>query len=62
MNIKNVGTYFNNYNIIIITTIQKLKNIYRNVFDDEPRIQWERRINYINLWDDKDYNINSLDV
>lgn len=59
MNIKNIGTHFNNYNIIIITTIQKLKNIYRGICDEEPRLQWERRINYINLW--KEYNVNLLD-
>lgn len=48
MNIKN-GSRKNKYEVIIITTVQKLENIYKNC-KDEPRAQWERRINYINLW------------
>lgn len=48
MNIKN-GEKINNYELIIITSVQPLEDIYRNL-DDEPRRQWERRINLINMF------------
>lgn len=49
LNIKN-GSKLNNYNLIIITSVQKLENIYMNV-SSEPRKQWERRINVINMYE-----------
>lgn len=45
MNIKG-GHIMNNYELIIITSIQKLENIYSNMAE-EPKKQWVRRI--INL-------------
>lgn len=39
----------NEYLCIIITSVQKLSKIYRNV-DDEPRLQWERRIEVIDMF------------
>ena len=47
MNIKG-GSVLNNYELIIITTVQKLERIYGNV-DGEPRQQWTRRINIIDM-------------
>ena len=47
MNIKN-GSVINNYEIIIITSILELKNIYENV-EYESKLQWERRIHEIRL-------------
>jgi len=42
MNIKG-GSCKNDYELIILTSVIPLKNIYKNV-PDEPRNQWERRI------------------
>lgn len=47
MNIKN-GQKVNDYELIIITSVQNIKNIYKNV-KDEPRKQWERRIIVIDM-------------
>lgn len=69
MNIKG-STVMNNYKLIIITSIQNPKFIYSNM-DDEPRKQWIRRINIIDLnIDDKntfdntsdDNDINDIDI
>lgn len=49
LNIKG-GSVKNEYKLIIITTIQKIKSIYKNMADDEPRKQWERRIEVINMY------------
>lgn len=43
MNVKG-GSVLNNYDTIIITSVEALDNIYANV-PDEPRRQWVRRIN-----------------
>lgn len=48
----------NDYELIIITSVQKLDEIYRNC-TGEPRKQWERRIEVINMFDD---NINENDI
>eukprot|EP00833_Pecoramyces_ruminatium_P004233 jgi/Orpsp1_1/1178265/evm.model.c7180000064620.1 len=48
MNIKG-DSMLNNYNCIIITSIQKLQRIYGNV-PDELRKQWERRIEVIDMF------------
>lgn len=48
MNIKG-DAMLNNYNCIIITSVQKLARIYGNI-PDEPRKQWERRIEVIDLF------------
>lgn len=50
MNIKG-GSKINNYEFIIITTVQKISEIYRNITYEEPRFQWERRLWIINMWD-----------
>ena len=47
LNVKN-GHILNNYELIIITSVQDLKSIYKNI-SDEPRKQWERRIIPIEL-------------
>lgn len=47
MNVKG-GSYLNEYNLIIITSIQNLHEIYSNV-TGEPRTQWLRRIEVIDL-------------
>lgn len=60
MNIKG-DSVLNNYNLIIITSVQKLNRIFRNV-DDEPRTQWERRIEVINKYPPERVNIGGLPV
>ena len=52
MNIKG-GSKMNDYNLIIITSVQPLHELYKNM-SDEPKKQWIRRINNIEL---NDYNI-----
>ncbi len=49
LNIKG-GSKMNEYNLIIITSVQPLHEIYKNM-PDEPKKQWIRRINYIDLTD-----------
>lgn len=55
MNIKG-GTVKNNYKLIIITSIQPLETIYRNMCG-EPRKQWERRVQEIKIENDEDEEI-----
>ena len=52
LNIKG-GSKMNDYNLIIITSVQPLHELYKNM-SDEPKKQWIRRINNIEL---NDYNI-----
>lgn len=52
MNIKN-GSVVNNYELIVITSVERLSEIYRNV-QGEPREQWMRRIELINMYDDSE--------
>jgi len=59
MNIKG-GEKQNKYNLIIITSIQKIKDIYRNM-NGEPRKQWERRIQLIDLYKEEDDD-NDIDI
>ena len=47
MNVKG-STVLNNYKLIIITSIQKITDIYHNL-QGEPREQWMRRIKLIDL-------------
>lgn len=62
MNIKG-GQKLNEYKLIIITTVQNLNEIYRNMSHDEPRKQWERRINVIDMNPERDENdIDILDI
>lgn len=49
LNVKG-GSVRNNYNLIIITSIQELEELYRNV-PQEAREQWMRRIERIHLPD-----------
>lgn len=48
MNIKG-GSKLNEYEFIVITSVQRLASIYRNMHDQEPREQWLRRIIEIRL-------------
>lgn len=54
MNIKG-AQHINDYQLIIITSVQPLCNIYTNCHG-EPRKQWERRINLINLYPDDEFD------
>ena len=49
LNVKGSG-FINNYNLIIITSVVKLDSIYKNIENDEPRRQWERRVEVINMY------------
>lgn len=49
MNIKG-GNKRNDYELIIITTIQKIKSIYNNCRHIEAKKQWMRRIEVINMY------------
>lgn len=61
LNIKG-GNKKNKYELIIITSIQPLESIYKNL-NDEPRKQWERRIIHINLdIENKVNQYNELDI
>lgn len=52
MNIKG-GEKRNNYKVIIITSVEKLSDIYKNMHDQEPRKQWLRRIKLIDYYGDE---------
>lgn len=56
MNIKG-GSKLNNYELIIITSIQKLDSIYSSV-RSEQKAQWMRRIKLINLYPENTKNDN----
>lgn len=60
MNIKG-DSILNNYNCIIITSVQKFRSIFRNV-DDEPRAQWERRVEVIDMFPPERVHIGGLPV
>lgn len=49
LNVKG-GSLLNEYNLIIITSVQRLDRIYRRMADDEPKKQWERRIEVIDMY------------
>lgn len=51
MNRKN-GSELNDYNIVIITSIQNPEHIYPNMKDKEPKKQWLRRMQIIKIGDD----------
>jgi len=51
----------NEYLIIIITSVQKFSKIYRNV-DDEPRAQWERRVQVIDMFPPEKVCIGGLPI
>lgn len=62
MNIKG-GSRLNDYSLIIITSIQRLNNIYSNV-QEEQKQQWIRRINLIDLYkkNEEDNYFKDLDL
>ena len=60
LNIKG-NSILNEYLVIIITSVQKLSKIYRNV-DDEPRTQWERRIEIIDMFPPEQVHIGGLPI
>lgn len=55
MNIKG-GSIQNNYQLIIITSVESITEIYRNM-TGEPRQQWIRRVEVIDM-----YETNNIDV
>ena len=59
MNIKG-GTKLNDYELIIITSIQKLTDIYKNM-PEEGKNQWMRRVEKIDMEDEIETN-NDLDI
>lgn len=63
MNIKG-GRKFNNYKLIIFTSVQKLSNIYKRftINDEEPRLQWERRIEVIDMYPPERVHLGGLPV
>lgn len=60
MNIKG-SSILNNYLCIIITSVQKLERIYSKL-DDEPRKQWERRIEKINMYPPEPVSIGGFPI
>ena len=60
MNIKG-GTKLNNYELVIITSIQKLNEIYRNM-PQEGKNQWMRRVELIDMYNIADDSNNDLDI
>lgn len=60
MNVKG-GSRVNNYELIIITSVERLSNIYRNV-TGEPREQWVRRVEVIDMYDDNDVDVITMDT
>lgn len=58
MNVKG-GTVKNNYKLIIITSIQPLESIYRNM-NGEPRKQWERRVQEIKIEEEEEIDVDAL--
>lgn len=59
LNVKGSG-FINNYNLIIITSVVKLSTIYKNIEADEPRKQWERRIQLIDMYPPETISIGGL--
>lgn len=53
------GNEINDYEVIVITSIQNPKHIYPNMRDKEPKIQWLRRMEIIKI--DNNENKNSED-
>lgn len=60
MNVKG-GSRQNNYNLIIITSTQRLNELYHNMAD-EPKKQWMRRIELIDMYaeSDNDFDIDDM--
>lgn len=56
MNIKG-NQVVNNYLLIIFTSVQRLSKIYSGMRDEEPRKQWERRIEEIRLGKDEEFDV-----
>lgn len=48
------GSVRNNYNLILITTVQRLESIYSGMSDQEPRQQWLRRVKVIDMYGEND--------
>ncbi|QXF14474.1 replication-associated protein [Porcine associated circular DNA virus-10] len=55
------GSKLNNYELIIITSVQNINDIYHNMIG-EPRKQWMRRVEVINMYeeDSDDMDIDDL--
>lgn len=61
LNVKG-GGFINNYNLIIITSVVKLSTIYKNIEADEPRKQWERRVELIDMYPPEPVHIGGFPV
>lgn len=61
LNVKG-GGFINEYNLIIITSVVKLSTIYKNIEADEPRRQWERRVEVINMFPPEPVHIGGLPI
>ena len=55
LNVKG-GYQHNKFNLIIITSVQRLTDIYQNC-QGEPRTQWLRRIELINMYPEESQDI-----
>ena len=53
MNVKGSSVQ-NRFDCVIITSVQSPKSLYRNMWDDEPRKQWLRRMTAIELYNEQD--------
>ena len=60
MNIKG-GAKLNSYELIIITSIQKLKEIYKHM-PEEGKNQWMRRVELVDMYNLEDDANNDLDI
>lgn len=60
MNVKG-GTVYNKYRLIILTSVQRLDQLYMNV-SGEPRKQWVRRVKEINLNVQDDDSTADIDI
>lgn len=61
LNVKN-GSELNNYYVIIFTSVQRFSKIYRKMNDEEPRLQWERRVEVIDMFPPERVHIGGLPV
>lgn len=61
LNIKG-GSVKNKYQLIIFTSVQKLRDIYKNVESFERREQWERRIEVVDMYPPERVSIGGLPV
>lgn len=61
MNIKG-GSKLNQYELIIITSVQRLNRLYPGLGSTEPKLQWLRRIEEIRMNGEDEDNENDIDI